>query len=101
MKLELPVKIKSVHLHIVADVPGKEDCHLDLLANDPDGDGDPNLRAKWDLPGTMFDSGPEGVKVEVPLGSVLEPIIQGALTMASLVVPGPAKALLQGFKAKL
>ena len=98
MKLGLPVKIKSVHLHIVADMPGKEDAHLDLLANDPDGDGDPNLKAKWDLPGTMFDSGPEGVKVEVPMMSFVKPIVNGAIGLVSMVAPPGIKQVLQALE---
>lgn len=97
-KLEMPVKLKRVHLHIVADVPGKEDAHLDVNVNDPDDDGNPNYQVKWDLPGTMFDSGKEGVTGEVPLSSFLLPVVNAGIKLATALVPGPAGMALKAVK---
>ena len=94
MKLELPVKLKSLHVHVVVDVPGKEDCKLNLEVDDKDGNGDPNYRVKWDLPGTIFDSGKEGVTGELPVGSIVGPILKTVLAAARTVAPGPAQPFL-------
>lgn len=98
MKLELPLKIKRIHLHVVADVPGKEDAELDILVNDPDADGDPNYQVKWDLPGTMLDSGPEGLKGEVPVMGFVKPVVNAAIDFAAGFAPAAVQPFIRGMK---
>lgn len=98
MKLEFPLKIKKVHVHIVADVPGKEDAEFNMLINDPDKDGDPNYRIKWNMPGSILDSGPEGFHGEVPVMSFVRPIVNSALEFAINFAPKNMQAFLRGLK---
>lgn len=98
LRLEMPVKIKSLRVHLVADVPGKEDAELDVLVNDPDGDGDPNYAVKWDLPGAFFDSGPKGITGEIPVASFVKPAVEAAIDLAASVAPAPVRPLLLGLK---
>lgn len=87
MKLELPVKIK-IHTHVSVETPFG-DADADLVVHDPDGDGQPNYRLKWDLPGKGLDSGPDGLQGEVPLMSLVAPLMSGVL-MAAEAVGAPA-----------
>ena len=57
------------HLHFKVALAGAE-AHADLEILDSDGDGDPEVILKWNLPGQALDSGPEGISVEVPIGTL-------------------------------
>lgn len=92
MKLELPLKPKSLHLHAEFETR-MGDAAIDLKVDDPDNDGDPNYRIKWVGPGVIPDSGPEGISGEIPLMQFFKPVVDMVLTAASGVA-GPLGSLI-------
>jgi hypothetical protein len=93
MNLELPLKIKSIHLHVKFDTLMGEGA-TDLLIDDHDDDGDPNYRLKWVGPGVIPDSGPDGLQGEIPLVGLVGPVVKIIMQAAKGVASGPVSWLL-------
>ncbi len=85
-------------------VPGMEkeevEFHLDLKLVDRDGDGDPEVEVRWDVPGTKFDSGEEARTIEVPLSVLVGPVGEMvAFVLAKTGAPGLASAAIKAVVA--
>ena len=87
------VKLK-LNCHAELETP-LGDCHANLEVIDEDDDNDPEIRLKWNLPGKALDSGPEGVKIEIPLKRLVVPVVKMLTAAATAAgVPAPVAAVL-------
>lgn len=93
MELKLPVKL-NLNLHAHLETP-LGDCHANLEVIDEDNDGDPELKLKWNLPGRALDSGPEGIKVELPAASLVKGLLSPLVDAAVSAAPAPVAKLLK------
>ena len=86
MKMEIPVKLE-LDAHVKLETP-IGDCHANLEIRDVDDDGKTDVRLKWNLPGKMLDSGPEGLKATIDANSIVRPFI-GVVAFAAKAVGAP------------
>lgn len=99
------------HLHLtfripIADgllqlVPGfadeKMQADVDIKFVDRDGDGNPEVEVRWDLPGTALDSGPDAKGFEVPKDQLMGPMNE---VVGNLLEKADAPlAVVEGIKA--
>lgn len=65
---------------------------LTIYAYDKDNDGNPDIKFSWDAP--IVGEGSE--EIEIPLADVMNPILDVALTCASLAgLPPPVAAMIK------